>query len=478
MSDKLVLCIFPNYYQYSEYHWIPTNFIFLSSTLIERGYEPIIIDDRFSRERTIKMINKYIYKSIIVLISAATGRQLYNARVLAKQIKSIRKIPICVGGAFPSAKPIIMLEDNNIDFVIVGQGQYSVCDLSDYLVSKSKDIAKIPNLYYKKNNIILKTSQEFRKIEIDNMPELPYFNNQVIDLKKYINPTTLAINYTTSSGCIGKCSFCYWHKDYKYSFFSNSRIINDLKKFKVCFNIKNILFDDPTFFVNKKKVMNLVEKFLINKFNFLWRANARVDTLLRFDLNDWKLLKQSGCNVIHVGVESGSSRILKLIRKKINFNDCYKLLELSKKTGITVRFHILFGIPSETLEDLKLTGIFIHNMKKYYSEFDYTPGFFTPYPGNDLTKLALKYGYIEPKSIYEYENLELIMWECPDDDRKLVRIKSPWKEDFNIQWFDDEYQYIYFKKFREYIPEKNTIVTTDKLLRNIYTGAEMKGSNV
>ncbi len=470
--------VFPNYHSYSpgDYYWMPTNFIFLASTLIDHGYSPILIDDRvLTREQTLEQIEQNIDNSLVVLISTATGSQLYNTRRLAQYIKKRSNIPICVGGSHPSALPELMLTDPNIDYVIVGQGEYAVNDLCDALVdanSLEDKLNSIPNLYYRNHlQNVVKSKAAFEQIRVDDLPALPYFNRKFINVHDYLNPETKAVNYTTSSGCVGRCAFCFFYENYKYSFFSPERVISDLKRFKDEFGIRNVNFDDPTFFVNTKRVVEIAKLMIEEGINVKWRGNARVNTLKQFTENELIIIRESGCEVAHVGLESGSKRIIKLMNKHINPEDTIKLIQISKSTGIIFRFHILVGIPTETIEDLKQTGFFLRRLLKIYPDFDYTVSFFTPYPGNSLTFLAEKYGYTPPIDLEGYEKLELFtIANLPESDREYVKRISPWEKEFyvRIPWFTEEFNQEYLRVFKKVIPRKETIRTTDSRVEHIY----------
>jgi anaerobic magnesium-protoporphyrin IX monomethyl ester cyclase len=471
---KIVLLIYPNYYQYSQWKWIPTGLVFLAAVLKKKGFKPIIIDDRFSRKETLERIKKHLPKTLLVGISTATGSQLKNARVLMHFIKKQKNVPIVCGGPFPSALPDLLLaQESGVDYVIVGQGEKPLLKLTKAILSgcKQSDLGKIPRLYYhdKKTREIIQSKAKFKRVDINKMPALPYFDREIIDVNRYINPEVRAINYTTSSGCVGNCAFCYWHNSYNYSVFKVKRVINDLKRMKKEFGILNLNFDDPTFFIGRDRVMEIVNGIIKEKLNIAWRGNARIDTLKQFSLSDVRKIHQAGCDVIHVGLEHASAKIISLMGKRINPYDALKLLEYSKKTGIIFRFHLLLANPTEKIKDLKELARFIKKMKKVKDDFDYTINWFTPYPGCRETALAQLFGYIPPRKLDGFEKIELINYiKLPDSDRQLVLEDNPWKTDYKVPWFSDAYNKKYLKAFRLLIPEKDEFRTTGGKIESQY----------
>lgn len=472
MKSK-VLLVFPNHYQYSEWKWIPTSQVFLAATLKDAGFNPQLIDDRFSREQTIHQLEELLPGTLMVGISSATGSQLRNARQLARTIKDMADVPIVFGGSFPSAKPNFLMEqDESVDYVIVGQGEKSIISLAESIKEQpsGNSLDRIPNLWYReKGGRSVRSKAVPERYCLDTLPSLPYFDNNFIDLKGYINPATKALNYTTSVGCVGGCGFCYWHPTYFYDRFSNQRVIEDLSKMKDKFDILNLNFDDPTFFVNRKKVMDLVQDIISNRLNLKWRANGRVDTMKFFSIEDMQAVKEAGCEVIHIGLEHVSPRILELMDKKINPEDSLRLLTMSKKTGIKVRFHLLLGNPTETLDDLRQVGNFISRMQQINEEFDYTINWFTPYPGCKMTEIAKQYGYNEPEVLPGFEKMELINYtNLPDDDRLIVKESSPWDIDYKVQWFNDDENRLYLDMFRQIIPRREEFMTTGGKIESSY----------
>lgn len=459
---KNVLLIMPDLTRYDEYQWIPTNLLFLATVLKSKGYSPIIVDDRIqSRKRTLEIIDQNINNTLLIGLSVTCGNQLHHTLQIVKYIKENKyDVPIVVGGAMPSAVPEIMLSDENIDYAISGQGEYSICSLCDAIEANDiKMLNEIPNLYFKFDGDVLKSPALFKKINIENMPPLCY-DDPIIDISKYINPDTRTINYNTSVGCIGNCSFCYFPINYYYSHFSNDRVISDLKYLIKMYKLRNITFDDPTFFVNRKLTMDLVKKIIDEKLNVKWRANGRVDTLKKFTSDDIDLIAKSGCHLIHIGMESGSERILKLMNKNINVKDGLKLIEKFADKDIHIRFHFILGIPTEELNDIELTAEFIEKVKGIKNDFDYTVNIFTPYPGNQLTFLAEKCGYILPKTLTDYINVETLNFK-----EYKAESGSPlpciWDIEYALPWFNEEFNKKHMECFHELIPRVDSIVSVD-----------------
>ncbi len=468
MDSKTVLLIYSHHrYWDIGLPWLPLASMFLASTLSNAGYKAVIVDDRFSREETLEYIAKHIKDTILVAFTTACGSQLKNTIELIEWIRRNNDVPIVLGGSFPSVEPEMCLRDLPIDYVIVGQGEYNLLKLADFLNGKgSKD--KISNLYWRDaQGNICKSSQKFENVNINNLPPLSLFNEEVISVERYLHPENRAINYVTSTGCIGHCNFCYWHSTYKYSFFDNDRVIKDLKECKKRYNIRSVDFQDPTFFVNPRRTRDLANKMISEQLNIKWRCNARVDTLHKYTKEDFELIRKAGCYYIYLGLESGSLDMLKMMNKEINFRDAVKLVDLARSTGIKILVFLLFGMPGETLKHLQETADFVHQLLEINPSLEFAYSFFTPYPGCKISKIAESY-YSSPASVYEYGKLELQKSSLPENDREVTKLKSPWEEDFNIPWFSDDFYREYMDYWRKNIPKRLFLTSIDDKKKDYY----------
>ena len=472
MSRDTILLVYPHHTYYTlEYPWLPTASIFLASTLLDAGYKVIIVDDRFSRQETLEEISKHIDDTFLVGFTTVCGSQLKNTVEIIRWLRQDHDVPIVLGGSFPSAEPEICLRDLPIDYVITGPGEYGILKLANFLKGDgSKE--RIPNLYWKDGEgNITRSPEPFVRFNINELPPLPYFNKDVISVERYIHPENRVINYNASTGCVGSCSFCYWHPSYKVGFFDNDRVLQDLKEFKRRYNIKNVEFHDPTFFLNTRRTRDFATKMIDEGLKVKWRANARVDTLATHTLEDFELMKKSGCYYIYLGVESGSPDVLKMMHKEFNFQDAVKVVRLAKQTDLTTLIFLMFGMPGETLENLKETVAFARTLLDINPDLEFAYSFFTPFPGCEMSEAANKY-FNPPSTVEEFSRFERVSSSLPENDREPIKIKSPWEEDFVIPWFTDDFYKEYMDYWRKNMPQKLSMTSVDSEKKDYYKHKE------
>lgn len=102
-----------------------------------------------------------------------------------------------------------------------------------------------------------------------------------------------------------------------------------------------------------------VSNCLKKKLNISWTCSARVNDL---SLKTLKLMKESGCNSIYVGIETGSQRMQKIINKNIDLDKALNKINLIKNLGIDVTVSLIYGFPDENFEDFKDTVTYIEKL--------------------------------------------------------------------------------------------------------------------
>jgi radical SAM superfamily enzyme YgiQ (UPF0313 family) len=173
--------------------------------------------------------------------------------------------------------------------------------------------------------------------------------------------------------------------------------------------IKDFLFYDDTFTVSRERVLDFCEKIIEQKLEIRWDIRTRVDIV---DEEMLKMLKKAGCVAIHYGVESGSDKILKVIKKGFTVKKAREIFKLTKKLKIETLAYFMIGLPSENLEDIQNTLDLAKELKPDYAHFT----IFSPYPGTEFYRLGLEKGIIKKDIWKEFarnpkEEFKIPVWE-------------------------------------------------------------------
>ena len=150
--------------------------------------------------------------------------------------------------------------------------------------------------------------------------------------------------------------------------------------------VKEIFIEDDTFTVNKKQCQAIAHLLIKEKVRLNWTANSRVDV----DLETLKLMKEAGCRLLCIGIESGDQQILDNIKKGIILNQIKTFVENAKKAKILVHGCFMVGNRGETKESMQKTLEFAKGLKLDTAQF--FP--IMVYPGTEAYNWAKEQGYL------------------------------------------------------------------------------------
>jgi radical SAM superfamily enzyme len=113
--------------------------------------------------------------------------------------------------------------------------------------------------------------------------------------------------------------------------------------------------------ITKSYVRELCEKIIKRKMGIKWICYSRVD----IDLEILRLMKKAGLVGIEIALESGSPRVLKSVKKRIDIDLFERICKEAYKLGIKVFVFCLISLPDEKIEDVDMTLSAIRRMSRY-----------------------------------------------------------------------------------------------------------------
>jgi len=249
-----------------------------------------------------------------------------------------------------------------VDMVVIGEGEQTLEEVIK-IYSEGKEFRNIKGAIIKENN---KFSLYERREEINNLDFLPLPDFTDFDLVKYIRP---ALPIMTSRGCVGQCAFCgeiaYWKK---FRFRSAENIFQEIKRNFEYFRIKNLFLNDSLINGNLRELSKLLDLIISNNLEIDWGGYARVNKAMTPEL--FKRLKDAGCNYLSYGIESGSPKVLKCMKKGIDLKDARMNLEDTTGAGIEAHVCWIVGFPNESWLDFLKSLFFIYKNRKNISYFN------------------------------------------------------------------------------------------------------------
>lgn len=327
------------------------------------------------------------YSPDIVGITMLTGTYK-SAENVARAVKELDcNIDVVVGGVHPTILPEETIRNNFFDYVVRGEGEYTFLELVNGVKKEN-----ILGLTYIDNTgkIINNPDRDF----IENLDSLPFPSRDLFlnDTKYYDYGYIM-----TGRGCPFECTYCaskkIWGRKVRYR--SEQNVVDEVKYVYETFGTNFFYFVDDTFTLNKKRAKKICELLIDLNLDIKWICDTRVDTI---DEELLRLMKQAGCYRVKIGVESGSERILKKIKKKITKDKVRKAVSLIKKVGLDFTIYLLIGFPSETNADAMETIHFAEELDPTYCSVS----ILAPYPGTEIYEDLLNQGRKLPKEHWEY----------------------------------------------------------------------------
>tara|TARA_Y100000031_G_C8206233_1_gene378770 strand:- start:856 stop:1560 length:705 start_codon:yes stop_codon:yes gene_type:complete len=159
------------------------------------------------------------------------------------------------------------------------------------------------------------------------------------------------------------------------------------------YGIKDITFIDDVMTINKKRTYSLCEELAKRKKKLVWSSNIRIGLV---DKEMLRYMKESGCWMVLVGIESGNQEILNRVKKQIKLQQAEQLSNWCKEVGLMFHPSFIIGHPGETIETINQTINFANKLHTHFPLFT----IMVPYPGTELWRTAEEYGAID-KSSYD-----------------------------------------------------------------------------
>jgi len=309
-----------------------------------------------------------------------------------------RNIITIVGGEHPSALPEETLSNECIDFVVIGEGEYTTRDLLNH-IANGTDYSSLDGFAYRDDGRIAVNP---KTLFIENLDELPLPARHLLPMETYFrinlpqtgtswrSPNT---SIMTSRGCSARCIFCatskFWGNRHRVR--SIDKVLDEMEILVKKYGVRELQFIDDNLTLEKDRAMEIFQGMINRKLNLVWNTPQGI-ALWSIDEEVLKKMKESGCYEITFAVESGDDRVLKeIIRKPVRLETIEPLVKIARNLGFITKGYFVVGFPGETLQNMEKTFAFAKALS-----FD-AAGIFiaTPLPGTELYRLCNEKGYLK-----------------------------------------------------------------------------------
>lgn len=356
----------------------PLGLLSISAFLKQRGHQVLIHDclgPRAIADVSENARQVLALKPDLVGFSTTTSSFL-DGHDMARFIKAANPdIQTVFGGVHVSALGAsLMGRFSSIDYLCHGEGEETVAELADGLAPGS-----IAGLTWRDGERVV---TNIARLPIEDLDALPFPDYAALRgfPRGYNLPLFSFINFpgatmSTSRGCPYQCSFCdrsVFKRSYRYN--SAEYIYEHMKHLRQDFGVRHLNIYDDLFTLNRRRIAELcrmlVERPLGLHFNCAVRVGYADNDLL-------KMLKQAGCLMVSLGIESADPEMLERHKAGVGVDDVRETVARIKACGLRAKGLFMMGLPGETEASIRLTSDFILSL----GLDDMNMSKFTPFPG-------------------------------------------------------------------------------------------------
>jgi radical SAM superfamily enzyme YgiQ (UPF0313 family) len=339
----------------------------------QKLYEKILNDDNHQIWKSFSQsIERLSPKAVGISCLTPAIDLVFKLALLVKQVD--KEIKVVVGGHHPTFRPKQTLLNDNIDFIIRGEGEVPLLQLIRMLNSDKQEFGSLEGVAYKdKGDTIINSCSEMIK-DLDSLP-IPARDLVInCDFKR-----TRGHYVATCRGCPYSCSFCsdrgLWNGRVRRRSVEN--VIIEIKHLIKDYGVTSLDFTDGTFTYDLEYLRKFCRTVIDEGINVKWRCTARYDNINEETV---ELLKKANCTGLYFGLESGSERMLKDIHKRITVDRILEAGQIVYNSGIKTITSILLGLPNEDTEDLEKTLSLMRKLKTNLFDINC----YVPLPGTEL----------------------------------------------------------------------------------------------
>jgi anaerobic magnesium-protoporphyrin IX monomethyl ester cyclase len=377
----------------------------LSAVLKREGHETALLHltGEPRREEFLRAVTGF--RPGLVGFSATTNQFPYVRR-FAAWVKEATDVPVVCGGMHPTLAPEDAAADANLDVICRGEGEEALLELVQALETGG-DITGIENLWVRHNGELYRNP--VRPL-LEDLDTLPFPDREIFHFDTLLTKFWHTADFMTGRGCPYDCTYCCNH--------SLRELYHDLGKYVRRRTVPNVMaeigqvtqryrveqlnFDDDTFTLDRTWLAEFSRAYS-EQVGLPFTCNARPETLTPEVIAS---LKTAGCEMVQVGIESGSEALREaVLKRRFSNEDLVAAFANVREAGIATYAFNMVGLPSETPAMARETL----EMNRRVAPDDLQVSIFYPYPGTELFETCRANDWLAPnaKSSYFDEGVAL-----------------------------------------------------------------------
>jgi anaerobic magnesium-protoporphyrin IX monomethyl ester cyclase len=254
------------------------------------------------------------------------------------------RIKLLLGGPEVGPVAVSVLEKNPaVDAIIKGEGERVFADLVE-TIQKNDSLAGVNGIAYRDgvnihSNPDSPILHDLNELPSPHKPEYGLFNDRQVCLE-------------TQRGCVFRCSFCFYNKDYSIR---NRRFDLERVKQELLYwmqkGVPRIYLMDPIFNLHADRAKEICRFIIANN-----TANVTFHTEIWAEFVDEEmaeLFQKANFQMLEVGLQTTEESVLSTVERRFKKAPFTKGLQYLRAAGLRVDLHLIFGLPGETLESFR-----------------------------------------------------------------------------------------------------------------------------
>jgi len=342
--------------------------------IMDNGYDAEIVDCSYYGSGFEEVITKFKEDEKPIIGLTSYTRDRFYAYDLTRKIRlEIPDSCIVVGGRHFSCLADETLKNlPEVDIVVRGEGEITFKEICDS-VYNNKSLHDIEGISFREEDRVVHNPERplgrnldlFRSFDRKHLPDpekhfLAGKSSSKVGRVGKENKSDEVFTIMASRGCPNNCVFCSLTSE-KVRFRSVDNVLDEIEEKIEVTGIRYVSFIDSSLTIVKSYVRELCGKIIKRKMNIEWTCYSRVD----LDIELLKLMKKAGLVGIEIALESGSPRVLKSIKKRIDIDQFGRVCKDAYELGIKVWVFCLISLPDERVEDVDMTLSVIRRMSRY-----------------------------------------------------------------------------------------------------------------
>jgi hypothetical protein len=336
----------------------------------------------------------------VLAVTVMPGPQLADALPVCRELK--RRHPdasIVWGGYFPTQHWEVTARTGDfLHAVVRGHGEEAFPAVLE-AIAAGAPMPRVPGLAWRERGEVQTTG----RAPVPKIPPLIPFES--LDLTPYVRSTTLGrrtLGYHSSYGCPFHCNFCavVTQDDGAWNAQPADQVAAVFRHYRERYGCDSVELYDNNFFVAEKRVRAFAKEIL--DLGMSWWGEARVDTLMKWSDDTWRLMAASGLKMVFLGAESGSAETLARMDKggTLKPEDTLALVARMQKIGVIPELSFVLGNPPDPEGDLEGTLAFIRKVKRINPKTEIILYLYSPEPvPGALLDAAVASGFRYPESL-------------------------------------------------------------------------------